>query len=158
MSADPRMLEQTNVAFRFVVAVDQVPMGAFTECTLPVIDWEIEDVKEGGLNTMIHLLPGRRKRATLRLKNGVGKGELWFWCTAVMGEKFERKTITITLLDSLLLPIAIWFITDAYPIKWEGPQLRSDASAMAIQTIEFACGEISVGPNLTSGNKPVRRA
>jgi len=146
-------LDQLNVAFRFVVAVDHVPMGAFTECTLPVIDWEIEEVKEGGLNSYIHQLPGRRKSARLTLKNGVAVDQLWFWCTSTLAGNYERKSITVTLLNSLLIPISIWDIRDALPIKWQGPQLRSDTSAVAIQTIEFSCGEISIEPNATSGSK-----
>lgn len=153
MAAEPNLLTQLNAAFRFVVTVKNVPMAAFTECTLPIIDWETEELKEGGFNTAIHQLPGRRKSARLILKNGVGRDELWLWCTQIMNQQFERRPITITLLDSLLAPIAIWSITEAYPIKWSGPQLRADTSAAAIQTIEFACGEILIEPNMTSSSK-----
>jgi len=144
MVFDEQLLAQTNVAFRFVVEVNDKPWAAFTECTLPVIDWEVEEIKEGGLNTSIHQLPGRRKSARLTLKNGVGRNELWNWCIDVMAEKFERRKIEIQLLDTQGKPFAVWQITEAYPIKWTGPQLKTDANAVAIQTIEFACGEIVV--------------
>ncbi len=147
MAFDQQLLEQANVAFRFVVVIEKVAVAAFTECTLPVIDWEVEEVKEGGLNTHIHQLPGRRKSARLTLKNGVGRSEIWTWCSNVMTEKFERKTIEVQLLDPHANAFAVWQIADAYPIKWTGPQLKSDASAIAIQTVEFACGEIHVEMN-----------
>lgn len=137
------LLAQTNTAFCFVVKLGGEKVAAFTECMLPVIDWEIEEVKEGGLNTSIHQLPGRRKSARFTLKNGISKGELVTWCIKVMTERFVRKTMTVELLDAHLNPIAVWEMQDAYPIKWTGPQLRSDASAIAIQTIEFACGEVT---------------
>jgi phage tail-like protein len=144
MAFDKQLLAQANLAFRYVVMIGKTAMAAFTECTLPVIDWEIQEVKEGGLNTHVHQLPGMRKSARLTLKNGVGRGELFDWCTAVMAEKFERKILEVKLLDAHSNEFAVWSISDAYPIKWTGPQLKSDASAIAIQSIEFACGEIRV--------------
>ena len=59
-------------AFRFVVSVDGEAIGAFTECALPTVEWETEEIKEGGLNTFVHQLPGRRKANKITLKNGVG--------------------------------------------------------------------------------------
>ena len=141
---DAQLLAQTHLAFRFVVEVETVALAAFTECTLPVVDWEIEEVKEGGLNSYVHQLPGRRKAARLTLKNGVGKGELWRWCTKALAGQFERKTLTIKLLDPHFHPIAIWHVNNACPLKWTGPQLKSDDNSVAIQSIEFACGEIAI--------------
>ena len=70
---------QVNAAFRFVVTVNGVPQAAFTECTLPAIDLEIEEVKEGGLNSYTHQLPGRRRATKVVLKNGVGKSPIMAW-------------------------------------------------------------------------------
>ncbi|MCB8967249.1 MAG: phage tail protein [Ardenticatenaceae bacterium] len=58
----------TNPTFRFLVSVEGIPQGVFTECTLPSIEWEIEELKEGGLNTYVHQLPGMRRSAKLILK------------------------------------------------------------------------------------------
>lgn len=140
----------TNSAFRFVVAIDGVPLGAFTECTLPDIAWDVEEVKEGGLNTMVHQLPGRRKAAKITLKNGVGMAsDLLTWYIMTMNEQFWRRRVTVTLLGSpllgpLFMPVMIWHVEDAYPIRWTGPQLRTGDNTVAIQTLELACGEITV--------------
>ncbi|MBK8932716.1 MAG: phage tail protein [Chloroflexi bacterium] len=37
-----------------------------------------------------------------------------------------------------------WDIEAAYPVKWSGPQLNSGDNTIAIQTLEFACGSISM--------------
>ena len=136
--------QQAIPAFRYLVEVDGESQGAFTECTLPVVEWETEEVKEGGLNTFTHVLPGRRKGARLTLKNGVGKSSLLQWYKDTMNEKFTRKPITITLLDSTQNTIQVWELKEAYPVKWTGPQLKTDANAIAIQSVEFACGEVVV--------------
>ncbi len=134
----------TNPAFRFVVDVDGEAQAAFTDCTLPVIEWEIEEIKEGGLNTFTHQLPGRRKGAKVTLKNGVGSSSLIDWYIETMSESFQRKPLTITLLNSQLETVMTWHVADAYPVKWTGPQLKSSENSIAIQTLEFACGEVSV--------------
>ncbi len=141
-NADIRSL--ANAAFRFVVAVDGRSMAAFTDCTLPAIDWEIEEIKEGGLNVYTHQLPVRRKAGKISLKNGVGKSDLIQWYLDCMSETFVRKPIAISLLDMSLKPIITWNIEEALPIRWSGPDLKSDANSIAIQTLEFVCGEISV--------------
>lgn len=134
-----------NAAFRFVVAVDNVPIGAFTECTLPTIEWDVEEVKEGGLNSYVHQLPGRRKSAKITLKNGVGKVKFFLpWYMANLQELFTHHRVTIALLDSLHIPIMVLNIEQAWFVKWTGPQLRTDQNTVAIQSLELTCGDIFI--------------
>jgi phage tail-like protein len=144
MPDELKIRKQAYAAFRFIVDVDGKTQAAFTECTLPAIDWEIEEVKEGGLNTFTHQLPGRRKAGKISLKNGIGKTELVDWFLKSMSEDFTRKAVAVTLLDLSSQPVITWNLSDAYPVKWTGPALKSDSNAIAIQTLDLACGEISV--------------
>jgi phage tail-like protein len=141
---DEQLRNAANPSFRFVVEIDGVRHGAFTECTLPTIEWEIQEVKEGGLNTFVHQLPGVRKRAVLTLKNGLGTGELLQWCIDTMSEQFTRRAVTITLLNVQHEALLNWHVADAYPIKWTAPPLRASENTIAIQTLELACGDIRV--------------
>jgi len=134
-----------TAAFRFVVAVDGVPIGAFTECTLPSIEWDIEVVKEGGLNTFVHQLLGQRKSNKIVLKNGVAVSpDLHLWYFRTMNENFSRKMVTVTLLNPLMMPVIVMNIEDAIPVKWTGPQMKADDNTVAVQTLELACGEITL--------------
>jgi phage tail-like protein len=134
-----------NASFRFVVEVDAIPLGAFTECTLPTLELETEQIKEGGLNTYVHQLPGHRKASKVVLKNGVGIAtEIMAWYLKTMRGEFARRSVTITLLSPRLLPIMVWSIEDAYPNKWTGPNLKSDDNTVAIQALELVCGDITV--------------
>ena len=128
MPEDHKMRDIANAAFRFVVSIDGQGQAAFTECTLPVVEWEIERLKEGGTNNFIHQLPGQRKPATVTLKNGVGKSELMDWCLDIMEGNISRKPVNLN---------------DAFPSKWTGPQLQSDSKTLAIQTLELVCGEVT---------------
>ena len=143
MPDDQKMRDIANAAFRFVISIDGQLQAAFTECTLPVVEMEIERLKEGGTNNFVHQLPGQRKPATVTLKNGVGKSELMDWYLDIMGGNFTRKPVTITLLNSEKQPVMVWSINDAFPSKWTGPQLQSDSKTLAIQTLELACGEVT---------------
>lgn len=134
----------TNATFRFVIDVEGEAQGAFTECTLPIIEWDVEEIKEGGLNTFTHQLPGRRKGAKITLKHGVGTSELMNWYVDTMNESFTRKPMTVTLLNAKYQSVMTWHINDAYPTKWTGPQLKSSENSIAIQSLELACGEIMV--------------
>jgi phage tail-like protein len=135
----------TNASFRFVITVNGMPAGAFTDCTLPALELELEEVKEGGLNTYTHQLPGRRKSAKITLKNGVGLlNQLLPWYIKSMNEQFSRRRVTITLFSALIIPVMVWDIEDAYPVKWVGPDLQRGSNSVAIQTLELACGAINV--------------
>jgi phage tail-like protein len=144
MADETQIRSSTNAAFRFLVDIDGKPQAAFTECNLPNIEWEVEEVKEGGLNTFTHQLPGRRKAGKISLKNGVGKGELMDWYMKCMSEEYARKPVAITLLDVSRKAVITWNLADAIPVNWRGPELKSDATVVAIQTLELACGEITV--------------
>lgn len=147
MPDEQKIRQQTFAAFRFIVNVDGQTQAAFTECTLPVVEWELEEVKEGGLNTFTHQLPGRRKAAKITLKNGVGKSDLVDWFIQTLSENFARKAVAVSLLDLTSKPVITWNLADAYPVKWTGPTLQSDSTTVAIQSLDFACGEVSVEMN-----------
>ena len=135
-----------STAYRFVVEVDFHPVGAFTQCTPPTIEWEVETVKEGGLNTYVHQLPGPRKQANVSLHHGVCfMDEMMLWYIRAMDEDFSRKRVTIALLSSMFVPVMVWHIKDAFPVRWSMPQLQTDSNTAAIQTLELACGEITIG-------------
>ena len=141
-------LDQTHPAYRYVVLRRNDTLGVFTECTLPVIEWEIEEVKEGGLNSYVHQLPSRRKSSRLTLKNGLGKGEILEWFLQAMNDESPRSqlraNLSIKLKDSRLQDVCTWNLAEAFPVKWTGPQLQTDSNAIAIQTLEFACSRVTM--------------
>jgi phage tail-like protein len=133
----------TSPTFRFLVAVDGAPTGVFTKCTMPTIELEVEPVKEGGLNTYIHQLPGRRKASKIVLENGVGiAADLMAWYLKTMQGDFRRRKVTITLHNSLMVPIMVIVAEGAYPTKWSGPDLRTGEDTVAVQTLELVCDEV----------------
>ena len=54
------------------------------------------------------------------------------------------KPVTITLMDVSHKPIMTWSLEGALPIKWTGPQLKSDSNAVAIQSLDLVCNDVTV--------------
>jgi phage tail-like protein len=135
-----------HASFRFLVNVAGLTQAVFTDCTLPDIDWDTEEVKEGGLNTYTHQLLGRRKAAKVTLKRGLVSDSFVDWYVKLMNEEFQgfKKDITITLVDAMHKPVMVWHITSAFPIKWTGPQLKTSESAVAVETLELACAGVMI--------------
>lgn len=131
-------------SFRFLISVGQKPQAAFTECDLPTIELDLEELKEGGQNNYPHQLPGRRRAARISLKNGVGKSSMLEWYFSILNGKIERKSMTVALLDEHQQTVMTWELEGAFPFKWAGPQLRSQDNTIAIQTLELACTEVTI--------------
>ena len=145
MTAKSTLHQSINAAFRFVISLDDNNVAAFTECRLPAIELELETVKEGGLNTYVHQLPGMRKPETIVLINGIGLGTIFDeWRDEILlNSKFSRKMVTLELRDEKNGAVIQFFIKDAFPYKWSFAPLQSSSNTIAIQTLYLACGEIS---------------
>lgn len=132
-------------AHRFVVEIKNKPIGAFTECTLPTVKWEVEAIKEGGLNTYVHQLPKGLASSTITLKQGLGFNRALFtWYQATLQEKFQRKTVTIRILDSQLKKVYNIVAENTYPLEWTGPTLDSGGNTVAIESLVLACSRVTL--------------
>lgn len=127
-------------SFYFVIAVDNIKYGAFSECVLPNLTVKTEDVREGGQNTYTHKLPVNVDVGTFTLKRGITR-DLYFlrWYLQVMNGDIAQamRTVTVLTYDSLNIPLATYTFARAYPTKWRGPSLKASESAIAVEEIEF---------------------
>lgn len=153
MPAKPTNLDTLNplATFRFSVDIGGTNwLGVFTECSLPPVEWNVEEIKEGGRNDYIHQVIGHRKAGKITLKHGLtNKYELMSWYAEMMNEDYKnyKKTVTITMLDSEHKPVLRWNIQKAFPTKVTWPELKTGDNAVAIQTLELACGHVEFEQN-----------
>ncbi len=127
------------LAFNFLVEIDSLIVGGFSEVTGLQIETVTETYREGGLNEYEHKLAGpTRYPANLVLKRGLTDAEtLWNWHQAVTRGIVQRKNISIVLRDSAGNEAWRWNVAGAYPVKWTGPDLRGDNALVAVETVEF---------------------
>jgi phage tail-like protein len=143
------MMERPDAhpAFRFAVQIDGLAEARFTECTLPALEVEVEEQKEGGFNAGTHLLPGRVRKGTLTLKRGVvSASDLLQWYADVMQGQLSkaRRQVSITLLDDEGQPVLRWDFGGAYPNKWSGPELSAGSATIAVESIELSYESVRV--------------
>ncbi len=126
------------LSYRFRIEIDGIISGGFAECSGLELDTEYEEYREGGVNDYVHRLPKVTKYPNLILKRGITDSEeLWDWYRDVVVGKIQRKNGSIILLDSEGNEAWRWNFKGAYPVKWKGPDLKSDTSAVAFETIEL---------------------
>lgn len=85
-------------------------------------------------------MPGIPKLSNITLKRGIvpKDNEFFDWLNTTQLNKVERRDITISLLNESHEPVMSWKVTNAFPVKVEGPALKSTGNDVAIETIELA--------------------
>lgn len=152
--AKMEQLYKIKTNFQFKVEFHNLSFSAvFTECTLPSLQVETTEIKEGGQNAYSHVMPTRVKAGTLKLKHGMTENTQFIdWYMMVLSGDIAGATTNVTIsLNSVsdegdtIAIIATWNFSRAYPIKWSGPALKAGESNIAIEELELAYHEFSVG-------------
>jgi phage tail-like protein len=126
-------------AFRFEVNLAGLPVAGFSDCSGLASETEIQEYPEGGRNDAVHKLIVRSKQPNLVLKRGIVDRLLWDWYyDLTQGNIVTRHgTVTIKSPDGSSA-VAEWEFSDAFPVKWTGPELNASQSAVAVETLELA--------------------
>ena len=127
------------LSFRFLVEIQGLVVAGFSEASGLSAETEFDEQREGGVNEFVHKLPKLTKYPNLTLKRGITESEvLWKWHHDVKMGKVKRTTIHLVLLDSEGNEKWRWSFENAYPVKWMGPELKADGSAVALESLEIA--------------------
>jgi phage tail-like protein len=144
MAAAPAV--QALPGCRFYVAIDGIHHAVFLEAEGLGVDVEVEEIEEGGNNDFVHRRPGRCRVGTLTLKRGLTtSNEFLKWSLEIARGKLVQRNVSVMLFNPDGSEAMRWDYIKAYPIKWTGPQLRSDDTASAIETLELAHEGIKIG-------------
>src|SRR5262245_12154184 len=93
-------------SFNFLVEVEGILAGAFTECSGLSVETEFFEYREGGLNGYVRRFAGPTKYPALVLKHGITLIDgLWGWHQDVVSGDFSRHNGTIYLLEKNHLPV-----------------------------------------------------
>jgi len=123
---------------RFQVAVDDLVIGAFSECSGLTVEYELFEYQEGGEDRYTHKLRGRLKYPNLVLKRGVTHEDgllKWFFDRR---DREKRGTVTVSLLGDDGAEVRSWAFAGAFPVKWQGPSLSAKSTNIATETLEIA--------------------
>ncbi|MCM8596512.1 phage tail protein [Accumulibacter sp.] len=129
-------------AFNFLVEIEGILAGGFSECTGLQVETETYEYREGGLNAYAHRFAGPTRYPPLLLRHGLTAIDgLWGWHQDVVEGRIERRNGTIYLLDSQRIPVIWWDFREAFPFRWSGPSLVASSSQVAVESVEIVhCG------------------
>lgn len=146
MPASPEPFDHALFSGAFLIEVDGVEIGRFTEVSGLSVEVEVEAVAEGGQNHFSHQLPGRMSWPTITLGRGVTKSDnLFEWLAkssgdgfAGAGNKLARGSAAITLLSRDGQRLRSWEVAEAFPVKWNGPTFAAASTEAAEEELEIA--------------------
>jgi phage tail-like protein len=140
----PQVSSSTSVAAAaFTAEVLGKTLGTFGAIRGLEAQVDILEYREGGINDVVHRLPGQLTYPNLVLSNGLTSSavEEWFAKTRLGA---DRHTMTVTFLDADGEAVRAWAFAAAYPIRWTGPVLSAGATDIAGEELEIAHGGMSV--------------
>ena len=129
-------------AIRFELKVDALgDIGNYTQVQGLSGTMDVMEYPEGGRNDFVHKLPTRVKWNNITLKRGLTKEAnllTWFASTP------EANSVSLTAFDSEGQPLRTWALTNAFPVKWTGPDVNAGGTDMMTESLEIAHHGIEV--------------
>jgi phage tail-like protein len=126
--------------FHFQVQWGGVRIG-FTEVTGLDMQAEIIEYREGSSPEYHKVkMPGMQKFSNITLKRGTieGDSDFYNWINTINLTVAERRDIIISLLNEEHAPVMTWKAKNAFPVKVQASDLKSDGNEVAIETLELA--------------------
>jgi len=126
-------------AFNFRIEIDNLTVGAFSECSGLSSDGDAVDYREGtDIPLNVRKLVGLRKYANIVLKRGYTQNtELWNWYTNIVNGIPDRRNGTIILMDEARNDVLRWNIENAWINKIEGPSFKANGNEIAMESVEL---------------------
>ncbi len=126
---------------RFLLEIDGIVQAGFSEVTIPDISTDVIEYREGNDETTVRKLSGLTKYGNLTLKWGITDSsiELFEWRKSVVEGNLDeaRRNIAVILQDEEGNPAARWEFREAWPSKYDAPNLNAKGSDVAIETMEI---------------------
>ena len=124
--------------FNFLVEIDGITRAAFQEVSGFDSTIDVIEHREGGDNLTPRKLPGQTKHSNIVLKWGVtDDAELYRWHRDAVRGNVQRRNGSIVLLDRRGQEVKRWNFFNAWPSKWDGPDLNAEGNDVAIETLEL---------------------
>jgi phage tail-like protein len=124
--------------FNFLVEIDGVTRGGFTEASGLNAEQEVVEYREGSDDTTVRKLAGLKTFPNIKLNRGFTQDfELWLWRKTVLDGTTERRSGSVVLLDEARQEALRFNFREGWICKWEGPQLNSTTNEVAIESIEI---------------------
>jgi phage tail-like protein len=122
----------------------------FMECSGIKTSTTIFEIEEGGLNGRTHKRPGQSKWENITLRYATSASTMLLeWRDAYVQDGFlsgerQRWSGAIKVMNNHGDVVRTYEFTNAWPVSWEGPQLSSDGSSLAVEAVEIAFDSLTI--------------
>lgn len=99
-----------------------------------------ETYNEGGENRFTHTLPTRQSFPNVVMKRALKPipSPLANWCLDSMNNlHIVPVDLTISLLGPEHVPLRVWTVIGAYPVKWSVSEFNAEQSQLVLETLEL---------------------
>ena len=134
---DPKFDPYGN--FSFLLEIDGITSGGFSECTGTNAEISPIEYREGNESLTPRKLPGLNKFGNVTLKRGVTEDlDLFNWFNVgASGDVDRKQTMSIVLLDEQRNEAVRWNLLNAWPCKYVAADLKANANEIAIESVEL---------------------
>ena len=148
--ADDGSAQSTSVwplpKFYFKVTWDGNDMS-FQEVSGLETETQIIEYRHGDSPVFSNIkMPGIAKVGNVTMKKGVfvSDNKFWDWYSQIKMNTIKRLPVVISLCDETGAPKMTWTLSNCWPTKITGTDLKSDANEVAIETIEIVHEGITI--------------
>lgn len=91
-------------------------------------------------------MPGLGRVGNVTMRKGVfTKGaQFWDWFKKIEMNTIPRRTVVISLLDEAGAPTMVWTLSNAWPTRVTGTDLKSEGNEVAVESVEIAYETLTV--------------
>jgi phage tail-like protein len=134
--------------FRFILTIDGLAAGGFSEVTLSDITVESITYREGRDQPFHRNLSGMTTYGRVSLRKGMTSSlDLYKWHDSIVENgthaKNARRTVHISLQNSDSTLAAQWTVTGAWPSVYQTSGLNASAAEVMIETLELVIDRIT---------------
>lgn len=131
-------------SFQFRVTIEGIndPLDGFTKCSPIVSNTENIDFKHG-LDRGVRKAPGRTSFEDITLERVYsGLDEFSSWRERIINGDLDRRTVSIEFLRNSGEVVRKYSLYNAYPSKWELPEMDAGSSSAATEKITLAVEKV----------------
>ena len=85
-------------------------------------------------------MPGLKRHGNVTMKKGVfvSDNKFWEWLNQIKTNTVRREQVTISLIDESGSPTMVWTLTNAWPAKITGTDLKAEGNEVAVESLKIA--------------------
>lgn len=134
--------------FNFLVEIEDIAgdassvVGGFSQVSGLLSQSEVVEHRVGSSSTVMRI-PGKTRFGNIVLRKGCTvSGDLYQWRRRIEEGEEDRRSGSVILLDGQMREKARWNFFEAWPCRYEAPELDATDNAVSIETLELCVERI----------------